>query len=62
MYVSPLDLAREYNYTSLVHLLLERGAMDIDNTRARWDDLWADLQQAAIFKSQYVVALYSGFI
>jgi hypothetical protein len=52
MYVSPLDLAREYNYTSLVHLFLERGATDVDNTRARWDDLWADLEQAAILKSQ----------
>lgn len=47
MYVSPLDLAREYNYSALVHLLLERGASDVDNTRARWDDLWADLEKAA---------------
>ena len=45
--VTPLDLAREYNYSRLAALLLARGAEDVDRTNARWDDMWADLEQAA---------------
>jgi ankyrin repeat protein len=46
MFVAPLDLAREYNYTDIEQLLLHRGACDIDRTSARWDDMWADLEAA----------------
>ena len=47
MFVSPLDLAREYNYSALADRLLLAGAVDVDQTRARWDHLWSLLEDAA---------------
>jgi hypothetical protein len=44
--VTPLDLAREYNYSGLVRLLLARGAVDVDRSYASWDEMWMLLEKA----------------
>ena len=46
MFVTPLDLAREYNYSGLVRLLLARGAVDVDRSYASWDEMWMLLEKA----------------